>query len=373
MDDGYRSVNSLTSDSSVVWVFEPSPPLSPPGEEPNSPGETLDSPDDTSQHVRDVITIAPQTYELFPFVDPFEDLELLLPPHFPYLPAPPGFAPIDRPGEIPAPAGMAARYWSSFIRPAPPSQLSRKLPGWAAVDRDQTSSVISPIAHIPSTESRDIPTTDSMASVTADDRLLASLLTQSSFRSMSHNSVTSESTFYNVMDGWAGPTPAGCSVLILGWRLKREGPFVAPMPHPRIGDSSCGCAFHCTTYRNSDFAQPSGKYSLPLHHPRFLEWVGAPESARLLDMGPGAWTRSLSRTQSVDAACQFHQDACLMTSNLNILDQYVLCLQGTGMKLLELTRRSVASGSPCVNAYRGHGPLAPFLGLCGMYVISFLF
>ena len=30
-----------------------SPPLSPPGEEPNSPGEAQDSPDDTSQHVRD--------------------------------------------------------------------------------------------------------------------------------------------------------------------------------------------------------------------------------------------------------------------------------------------------------------------------------
>ena len=32
-----------------------------------------------------------------------------------------------------------------------------------------------------------------------------------------------------------------------------------------------------------------------VHHLRFLEWVGAPESARLLDCGPGAWIRSLSR------------------------------------------------------------------------------
>ena len=31
-----------------VEVIEPSPPLSPPGEEPNSPGETPDSLDDTS-------------------------------------------------------------------------------------------------------------------------------------------------------------------------------------------------------------------------------------------------------------------------------------------------------------------------------------
>ena len=87
--------------------------------------------------------------------------------------------------------------------------------------------MISPIAHILSTESSGIPTTDLMASVTADcdDRLLALLLTRSSFRSMSHDSVTSESTFYSDMDSSAGP--------ILGWWLKRESPFVAPMPHPR--------------------------------------------------------------------------------------------------------------------------------------------
>ena len=203
---------------------------------------------------------------------------------------------------------------------------------WAAVDREGTSSVFSPIAHIPSTESSGIPTTDSMASVTADCdvRLLASLLTRSSFRSMSHDS---ESTLYSAMDSLARPTPAGCSVPIPEWR---EGPFMAPMPHPRIGDSSDGCAFRCTTYQNSDFAQTLGKFGLPLHHPRFLEWVGASESARLLDMGPGFGTRSLSRAQSVDAARQLHQDVCLMTSNLNILE-YVLCLQGTATKLLELT------------------------------------
>ena len=98
-----------------VEVIGPSPPLSPWGEEPNSPGEAQDSPDDTSQHVRDVITIVPPTYELFPFMNPFEDPELFSPLHFQSLPAPPGFAPINQPGEILAPAWMAARDWSSFI------------------------------------------------------------------------------------------------------------------------------------------------------------------------------------------------------------------------------------------------------------------
>ena len=82
-----------------------------------------------------------------------------------------------------------------------------------------------------------------MASVTTDcdNRLLASLLTRSSSRSMSHDSVTLESTLYSAMDISARPTLTGCSAPIPGWRLKREGPFVAPMPHPRIGDSSGGC------------------------------------------------------------------------------------------------------------------------------------
>ena len=74
---------------------------------------------------------------------------------------------------------------------------------------------------------------------------------------------------------------------------------------------------------------------LPRHHPRFREWVAAPESACLLDGGPGAWMRSLSLERSIDAAHQLHHDECLMTSNLNILDKYVL--PGDGNKILELT------------------------------------
>ena len=48
----------------------------------------------------------------------------------------------------------------------------------------------------------------------------------------------------------------------------------------------------------------------------FLEWIGAPESARLLELGPDRWIHSLSREQAIDAACQLHRDVCLMTTNL---------------------------------------------------------
>ena len=88
----------------------------------SSLGEQLDPPDqslqeDTLHHDRVAVMIAPPTYVLFPSVDPFEEEELLSPPRFPFLLAPPGFAPLSHPGDLPGPTGMAYRDWSPFFRP----------------------------------------------------------------------------------------------------------------------------------------------------------------------------------------------------------------------------------------------------------------
>ena len=58
--------------------------------------------------------------------------------------------------------------------------------------------------------------------------------------------------------------------------------------------------------------------------------------ASLLEVGPGRWLYSLSRDQAMDAAIQLHRDVCLMTTNLDVLDQYALCLQGTASNIIEL-------------------------------------
>ena len=63
-----------------------------------------------------------------------------------------------------------------------------------------------------------------------------------------------------------------------------------------------------------------GEFGIPLNHP---------ESASLLEMGPGRWLNAISRDKAVAAAIQLHRDVCLMTTNLDILDQYALSLQGT--------------------------------------------
>ena len=135
------------------------------------------------------------------------------------------------------------------------------------------------------------------------------------------------------------------------WRLAREGPFLAERSSSSIHCLGAGCAFRNTTYHPSDYVSLSGEFGIPLRHPRFLEWKGVPESTGLLEMGPGRWLHSLSRDQAMDAAIQLHRDVSLMATNLYVLDQYALSLQGTASKILQLgldprgIRCNVYSGS----------------------------
>ena len=52
---------------------------------------------------------------------------------------------------------------------------------------------------------------------------------------------------------------------------------------------------------------------------------------------PGQWCDTLSREQAMTAAMQLHKDACLMNTNLDILDQYAFALHGTASKILQQT------------------------------------
>ena len=120
------------------------------------------------------------------------------------------------------------------------------------------------------------------------------------------------------------------------WRLAREGPFLAERSPGSIRSLGAGCAFRNTSYRHSDYDTPSGKFGLLVHHPRFLEWIVVPQSACLLEMGAGRWVDHLSRDEAVAAAVQLQRDVGLMQTNLDILDQYSLALQGTASRLIEV-------------------------------------
>ena len=143
------------------------------------------------------------------------------------------------------------------------------------------------------------------------------------------------------------------------WRLAREGPFPNERSQASLRVLGKGCAFRHTTYKWEDHTRPEGGLGVPLNHPRFLEWLGTPDTAWLLDMSPGHWCDTLSRDRAMTAAMQLHRDACLMQTNLDILDQYALALHGTAMTLLQRTigggafpSTEVMTGAPGAHARR---------------------
>ena len=126
------------------------------------------------------------------------------------------------------------------------------------------------------------------------------------------------------------------------WRLAREEPFPNERSQASLRVLGKGCLFRRTSYEWNDHAPPKGGLGVPLNHPRFLEWVGTPDTAWLLEMSPGHWCDTLSRDRALTAAMQLHKDACLMKSNLDVLDQYALALHGTASTILQ---RTIGGGS----------------------------
>ena len=80
------------------------------------------------------------------------------------------------------------------------------------------------------------------------------------------------------------------------WWLAREGPFLVERSPESIPSLGAACAFRNTTYHASDYASD---YGLPLHHPRFIEWIWVPQSAGLIKISGAQWVNKLSRDQAV--------------------------------------------------------------------------
>ena len=75
---------------------------------------------------------------------------------------------------------------------------------------------------------------------------------------------------------------------------------------------------------------------LQLHHPRFLEFIGAPESARLLNHSPSFWVDRLGQESAMAAAVNLQRDAGFMMSNLQILAQFVMSLHQMSAEILSI-------------------------------------
>ena len=115
--------------------------------------------------------------------------------------------------------------------------------------------------------------------------------------------------------------------------LSREGPFDVHQDTselgatPRVLDSLPGCQYRMTSYdEDVDRSDLSPAYGIHLHDLRLLEYMGAPESARLLSHSPEYWLHHMGQDKTLSAALQLQHDAGLILSNLQVLGQFVTSL-----------------------------------------------
>ena len=90
--------------------------------------------------------------------------------------------------------------------------------------------------------------------------------------------------------------------------LSREGPFDVHQDAsesgatPRVLNSLLGCQYRMTSYdEDVDRSDLSPAYGIHLHDPRLLEFVGAPESARLFSRSPEYWLHHMGRDRIMSA------------------------------------------------------------------------
>ena len=123
--------------------------------------------------------------------------------------------------------------------------------------------------------------------------------------------------------------------------MSREGPFDIHQDHPRsvasprLLQDTQGCPFRMTYY-DEETSGPdfTPAYGVQLHDPRLLEYVGAPESARLTSRSPEYWVHHMSREKVLSAALQLQHDAGLILSNVQVLQQLVTALNRTSSDVL---------------------------------------
>ena len=97
-----------------------------------------------------------------------------------------------------------------------------------------------------------------------------------------------------------------------------------------------GCPYRFSESGGLPFTDGNPAYGLQLHHPRFLELVGAPESARLLDCPPTFWVDQLGKEQAMAAAINLQRDAGVMLSNLQILSQFAMVMNRMSFSMMAL-------------------------------------
>ena len=136
------------------------------------------------------------------------------------------------------------------------------------------------------------------------------------------------------------PTTMGFPTNLMGGvELLREGLFeagdVTPPPGegPWMLDNLLGCQYRMTSYDERDNRNDMDPaYGIHLHDPRMMEYMGAPESARLLGRTPDYWLKHMGREKTL----QLHHDASLIMTNVQVLAQFVTSLNRTASEVMRV-------------------------------------
>ena len=67
-----------------------------------------------------------------------------------------------------------------------------------------------------------------------------------------------------------------------------------------------------------------------------MEYMGAPESARLLRRSPEYWLELMGRDRAVAAALRLHHDASLIMTNVQVMAQFVTSLNRTASEVMRM-------------------------------------
>ena len=121
----------------------------------------------------------------------------------------------------------------------------------------------------------------------------------------------------------------------------REGPFnvhhdrQGSTTSPRLLRETQGCLFRMTSYdAESDGPNFSPEHGVQLTDPRFLEYVGAPESALLMSCSPEYWVHHMGVENALSVALQLEHDTGLVLSNEQVLQQIVTSMCRTSSDML---------------------------------------
>ena len=92
-----------------------------------------------------------------------------------------------------------------------------------------------------------------------------------------------------------------------------------------------------TSYDDRDSrADLDPAYGIHLHDPRMMEYMGAPESARLLGRTPEYWLEHMGRERTAAAALRLHHDASLIMTNVQVMAQFVTSLNRTASEVMRV-------------------------------------